>query len=153
DIAWDRDMDFIRPHILPDGTRVPTGLKYHRVTGREVGLGGKDWYDPARAADQARAHAGHFVASRLRQIEKLGARMDRAPVITAPFDAELFGHWWFEGPQFLGHVFRELHARGQGRIVARTAAEVIDAGEPLQVTTPSASSWGDGGYYEVWLNG
>jgi 1,4-alpha-glucan branching enzyme len=152
DIAWDRDDTYIKPHILPDGVRVPTGLKYHRVTGRDVKLEHKEWYDPARASEQARLHAKHFVDGRERQLARLTARMNRPPVITAPFDAELFGHWWFEGPEFLGHVLREIDSR-KGALQAVTSAEVVDRDEPLQVTTPSASSWGDGGYYEVWLNG
>lgn len=153
DIAWDRDMEYIRPHILPDGTRVPTGLKYRRVTGRNVKLEHKDWYDPSRARDQAKVHAKHFVDARERQVAKLAARMGgRPPVITAPFDAELFGHWWFEGPEFLGEVLREIDRR-QGGLQAATAAEIVDRPDPVQVTVPSASSWGDGGYYEVWING
>jgi 1,4-alpha-glucan branching enzyme len=152
DIAWDREDAYIKPHILPDGVRVPTGLKYHRVTGRDVKLENKDWYDPAAASAQARNHARHFVDGRERQVARLATRMSQPPVITAPFDAELFGHWWFEGPEFLGHVLRELSDR-KGGLQAATAAEICDRGEPLQVTTPSASSWGDGGYYEVWLNG
>ena len=153
DIAWDREDAYIKPHILPDGVRVPTGLKYHRVTGRDVKLGDKDWYDPAKASEQARVHAKHFVDGRERQVARIAPRMNgRSPVITAPFDAELFGHWWFEGPEFLGDVLRELDER-KGGIVAATAAEIVDREDPVQVTTPSASSWGDGGYYEVWLNG
>jgi 1,4-alpha-glucan branching enzyme len=163
DIAWDREMDYIRGHILPDGTRVPTGLKYHRVTGRDVKLEHKDTYDPGQAREQARAHARHFVDARERQVARLVSRMGgRPPVITAPFDAELFGHWWFEGPDFLGEVFREIDRRepasgsergGRVTLRAATAAEIVDRDDPMQVTVPSPSSWGDGGYYEVWLNG
>jgi 1,4-alpha-glucan branching enzyme len=153
DIAWDREDAYIKPHILPDGVRVPTGLKYHRVTGRDVKLEHKQWYDPAAASAQTALHAKHFVDGRERQIARLEPRMGgRPPVITAPFDAELFGHWWFEGPEFLGHVLRELDRR-KGKLQAATVAEIVDRDDPVQVTTPSASSWGDGGYYEVWLNG
>lgn len=148
DLGWDRDFEYIKDHILPDGSRVNTGLKYRRVTGK---TNRKDYYDPYHARVQVQDHARHFVKTRLEHGQRLAKRFKRAPIITAPFDAELFGHWWFEGPLFLTAVFREIHAQ-EGRIKAYTAAEVIDSGDALQEITPSASTWGAGGYHSVWLN-
>ena len=60
-------------------------------------LGAKAWYEPQRADDMILGHAGHFlwlVKEKLRHAPWEGGM----PVVCAPFDAELFGHWWFEGP-------------------------------------------------------
>src|SRR6185436_7338201 len=73
-------------------------------------------------------------------------------------DAELFGHWWFEGVQFLDDLFRQLHfdqaeARARGReIEAITPAQYLDRHPTNQVATPGASSWGQKGFNEYWLD-
>jgi len=77
--------------------------------------------------------------------------MDRKPVIVAPFDAELFGHWWFEGPMWLDAVIRKL-ASGSGRLELVTLSEYLAEYPTNEVTTPCMSSWGDKGFSEVWLN-
>jgi 1,4-alpha-glucan branching enzyme len=107
DIGFDLDIDVVRPYIHDSGRRVATGLKYHRVTGR-VDLGAKLPYDPDAARAQAERHADEFVAGRWAQASALAAVMDRPPLIVAPYDAELFGHWWHEGPIFLDRVMRLL---------------------------------------------
>ena len=79
---------------------------------------------PAWADEHVRAHAGNFlwtVKETLRGAPHHGGKL---PAVIAPFDAELFGHWWFEGPEFLGAVLRELDLR-QGGLQAATAAEAI----------------------------
>jgi 1,4-alpha-glucan branching enzyme len=50
---------------------------------------------------KAQQHAQDFINKRQVQIETLNTTMDRPPIIVAPYDAELFGHWWFEGPHWL----------------------------------------------------
>jgi 1,4-alpha-glucan branching enzyme len=73
------------------------------------------------------------------------------PLVISPYDAELFGHWWFEGPQFIDFLFRKLHW-DQTEIAAVTPGDFLDSGLPVQVQQPTASSWGENGYYKVWLN-
>jgi 1,4-alpha-glucan branching enzyme len=73
------------------------------------------------------------------------------PLITSPYDAELFGHWWFEGVQFLEQVFREL-ARRRDEITTLSPADYLDMHTSLQTQRLSPSSWGAEGYYKVWLN-
>ncbi|HEU4680605.1 MAG TPA: hypothetical protein VFS51_02590, partial [Gemmatimonadales bacterium] len=90
--------------------RWPGGLKFWRVTGPGVDLGDKQPYNPDAAADRARGHADHF-AHLLAGITA-GQSQNREGVVVAPFDTELFGHWWFEGPQFLGQVYRSLTGKG-----------------------------------------
>ena len=73
------------------------------------------------------------------------------PLVTSPYDAELYGHWWFEGPQFIDYLFRKLHF-DQTEIAAVTPGDFLDAKIPIQYQQPTASSWGELGYYKVWLN-
>ncbi|HVF43610.1 MAG TPA: 1,4-alpha-glucan branching protein domain-containing protein [Pyrinomonadaceae bacterium] len=152
DLGWDAPLEHLRPHLHADGRRRSLGIKYHRVTGRDVPLSHKQPYDPQAAAERARAHARHFVGERVTQVVRLrDALGGRAPVVVAPYDAELFGHWWFEGAQFLECVFRLLPER-RGEIEGVTPGDRLDAGEATQTQRLAASSWGEGGHFAVWLN-
>ena len=70
----------------------------------------------------------------------------------APFDAELFGHWWFEGPQWLEHVFRFLAADPAGRVRPETVTRAVMGWETPHEARPAASSWGEAGDYSFWVN-
>ena len=76
--------------------------------------------------------------------------MDRTPMVVSPYDAELFGHWWFEGPEFLCNMFREIDKHKVLKAV--TPIEYLNMYPKNQVVNPNPSSWGDKGYYDVWLN-
>ncbi|MBN1419096.1 MAG: DUF1957 domain-containing protein [Planctomycetes bacterium] len=149
DVGFDLDFEYIRPFIHHLGIRKHTGIKYYRITGR---TDHKEPYDPEVALERAADHAGNFMFNRQKQVEYLEGLMGRAPLIIAPYDAELFGHWWFEGPDFLEFLFRKL-AFDQKEIVPITPSEYLDRFPTHQVAQPSASSWGYKGYAEVWLNG
>lgn len=152
DIGWDAPLDYLLPHLHADGTRRHLGLKYHRITGRDVPQQLKRPYMPAAARDMAAADAAHFIGERIKQAYKLRETFSgQAPLVVSPYDAELFGHWWFEGPQFIDYFFRQLHF-DQTEITAVTPGDFLDADIPIQVQMPSASSWGENGYYKVWLN-
>jgi len=90
------------------------------------------------------------VRDRLHQAERLRSRMDRPPLLVCPFDAELFGHWWFEGPEWLEAVLRRL-ARLQDKLKLVTGSDYLDSHPEQQVGRPCFSSWGNRGYAEVWL--
>ena len=147
DIGFDLGLDYIGPYIHPDGIRVHTGLKYFRITGKS---NHKEPYVQEWAQEKAASHAGNFLFNREKQVEWLGSIMDRQPLIISPYDAELFGHWWFEGPQFLGFLFKKLHF-DQDVIKPITPSEYLNLYPCNQVATPSQSSWGNKGYNEVWL--
>ncbi len=90
--------------------------------------------------------------NREKQVEYLGGLMGQKPLIISPYDAELFGHWWFEGPMWLEYLFRKIH-HDQNSVKTITPLEYLEANPRNQVVTPSMSSWGYNGYAEVWLNG
>ena len=149
DIGFDLDYDYIRPYLNGDGHRINTGIKYYRITGRG---NHKEVYDPAAAKRKAAEHAGNFIFNRAKQAEYLEELMGERPLVVSPYDAELFGHWWFEGPQWLDFLFRKLH-HDQNAIRSVTPYEFLQMRPRNQVVTPSMSSWGYNGYAEVWLNG
>ena len=148
DIGFDLDYEYIKPHISPDGTRVFVGLKYHRVTGD---ADYKEVYIPANADLKAKSHAENFHSNRLEQIERIALHMkERVPAIVSPYDAELFGHWWFEGPDFLYYLLKEFDRNKEIKVI--TPMQYVAMFPQNQVCSPNPSSWGDRGYYDVWLN-
>lgn len=149
DLGYDADYDYVKNFLHKDGIRRNIGLKYHRVTGK-VQLHEKEPYVPNHAFHQAMEDAGNFVYNRINQIKHLHHLLDTDPVVVAPYDAELFGHWWYEGPQFIESIFHTCHQAPE--IIPVTGSEFLDAHRVHQVVMPSASSWGENGYNGVWLN-
>lgn len=149
DVGYDLDYEYIRPYLPPTGERVNVGIKYYRITGK---TDQKIPYDPQLAREHAAGHAANFMFNREKQIEWLAGGMDRPPLVLAPYDAELFGHWWFEGPQWLNYVIRKS-AYDQQVFQLATLSDYLDRYPTNQVATPTASSWGHKGYNEVWLSG
>ncbi|MFL6373089.1 MAG: glycoside hydrolase family 57 protein [Pyrinomonadaceae bacterium] len=152
DIGWDAPLDYLKPHLHADAERRHLGLKYHRITGRDVPQNKKEPYIPVLARNQAAADASHFVAERVTQAHELLATFEgHPPLVVSPYDAELYGHWWYEGPQFLDFFFKKVHF-DQDDIACISPGDFLDIGIPIQVQQPTASSWGENGYYKVWLN-
>lgn len=150
DVGYDLDYSYVRPYLHEDGVRRNIGIKYHRVTGR-VALSDKEPYEPGRARDMAAVHAGNFLYNRERQVEYLKGIMNRPPVVSSLYDAELYGHWWFEGPDFLEVLLKKIHY-DQNVVKTISPSEYLDKYPELQILDPEPSSWGDKGYHEVWLN-
>ena len=107
DIGFDLPMEYIAPHIHPKGIRTYTGIKYHAITHNK--LHDKWVYDPEAARGRVGLHASHFRGNHEKQVQALAAQMDRPPMVVSPYDAELYGHWWYEGPLFLNDLFRQFH--------------------------------------------
>jgi len=148
DVGFDLDFEYVRPHLPSPDHRGFTGFKYHRITG---GHGEKQPYDRATALAAVASHAAHFLAARQKQFASLAGAIDRPPLVVSPYDAELFGHWWFEGPEFIDQLVR-LICREQNQIGLTTPGEYLRQHPTNQVATPAASSWGEEGHLRVWLN-
>ena len=148
DIGYDLPFEYISPYLDPIGNRGFTGFKYYKITGAGDE---KHRYDPHDAQEAARSHAQNFHFNREQQIGYLSAFMERPPMIVSPYDAELFGHWWFEGPDFLYYFFKECHEHGV--IEPINALQYLERYPSNQVVLPNPSSWGDRGYFDVWING
>jgi 1,4-alpha-glucan branching enzyme len=150
DVGFDLDYEYLRPHLHQTGIRSHLGIKYYKITGRTEH---KQPYDPQSARDKAAEHAGNFMFNREKQVEWLSGAMDGRPsLIVAPYDAELFGHWWFEGPDWINFLLRKL-CYDQQTVKTITVPEYLERHPKLQVSQPTGSSWGYKGYCEVWLEG
>ncbi len=151
DLGWDAEYEYIKPFIMPNGQRKNVGIKYHKITGKGLGLSDKALYDPYWAREKAADHASNFMYNRERQVEHLYGIMGRKPIIVSPYDAELFGHWWYEGPWFIDYLCRKSWY-DQGTYDMTHLADYLRENLTQQVCKPSQSSWGYKGFHEYWLN-
>ena len=143
DAGFDLPMEHLGP--IARGSRKFSGVKYFRITGRGEE---KELYDHDAAEKAVETHAAHFVEHQQRQLRELsGLGFD--PIIVVPFDAELFGHWWFEGPLFLELVIRKA-TRDRGFRLT-TPSDYLATHSTQQAIQPAASTWGENGYLGVWL--
>ena len=149
DIGFDLEEGYLKTFLYHGGLRAATGIKYYRITGKSDH---KEPYDPTRAGEKAKEHAENFLFNRQRQAEFLGGKMGTAPVVVAMYDAELFGHWWFEGPGWLEQVLRGAFARKEVLRLS-TPREICQDSLANEQASPHLSTWGWKGYNEVWLQG
>lgn len=148
DIGFDLDFDYVKPLMPVAHARTFTGIKYHAITGAGDR---KNVYDRDAALAAAADHAAHFLEARSRQFEQLHGVMDRPALLLSPYDAELLGHWWYEGPEFLDSFVRRALAGSQSFRLA-TPSQYLKENPTQQIAQPSLSSWGEEGYLKVWLN-
>ncbi|MFH1131639.1 MAG: 1,4-alpha-glucan branching protein domain-containing protein [Pseudomonadota bacterium] len=148
DIGFDLDLETIGPFLKPPEIRKSTGIKYHRITGNTED---KELYDPFSARDRAAKHADDFVRSRSHQMERIRSQIGRPPIVVAPYDAELFGHWWYEGILWLEFVFRKC-ALGKSNFRLTHLKNYLKTNSEQQMVEPSQSSWGYRGYHQIWLH-
>ena len=144
DIGFDLPLEHFGP--VARGQRKFAGMKYHRITGRRDE---KEFYDREAAEKTAEAHATHFFDQRQQQIREV-SELDFDPIVVVPFDAELFGHWWFEGPRFLEHFIRKAASEQDFRLT--TPSDYLATHPTLQTLQPAASTWGENGDLSVWLD-
>ena len=122
----------------------PGGMRYWRITASDADLGDKEPYDPERVRGRLEENAGHFVAS---LEESLKGREDG--VVVALYDTELFGHWWFEGPEWLYLVLKKLQ---RSEVGPQTVGGCLEALRPHNLISLPEGSWGKGGFHWIWLN-
>ncbi len=144
DIGFDLPTEYLGS--IARGSRKFSGVKYHRITGPG---NEKQLYDRTAAANAAVKHAIHFLEQRREQILGIG-ELGFTPIIIAPFDAELFGHWWFEGPIFLEQFIRRTAKQSDLRLT--TPSEYLAEHPTQQIVKPAASTWGENGHLAVWLD-
>ncbi len=133
-----RYLEFHKKHF-------PGGLRYWMVTGAKTDLASKMVYEPNKARQAIGEHADHFVS-----IIRETLKNQSDGVLVAPYDAELFGHWWFEGPLWLEEVLERVAAEED--IEATTCSQYLEEHSPREVVTLPEGSWGEGGFHYIWLN-
>ena len=144
DVGFDLPVEHLGP--VARGSRKFSGVKYHRITGSRDQ---KQLYERAAAENAAAKHASHFLEQRRHQIREIN-EFGLDPVVVVPFDAELFGHWWFEGPRFLERFIRQVAAQRDFSLI--TPSEYLAAHPTQQIVEPAASTWGEDGHLAVWLD-
>jgi 1,4-alpha-glucan branching enzyme len=122
----------------------PGGMRYWRITSSDADLGLKEPYDPAAVPEKLEGHAAHFVS-----VLEAALQGRSSGSIAALYDTELFGHWWFEGPEWLYHVIRKL---ARSPIEPMTAGGALDRLPARTVVSLPEGSWGQGGFHWIWLN-
>lgn len=148
DIGYELDWDYIKRYVSKSGHRVDTGIKYHKITGKDCE---KQLYNDSNAKAVAEMQADHFMHSRIEQIENASKNMKVPPIVTCPYDAELYGHWWYEGPYWLYVLFKKIY-HNQNTFELITPSEYLEKYPNIQECAPAISTWGAHGYNEVWLN-
>ncbi|MDQ3540145.1 MAG: DUF1957 domain-containing protein, partial [Chloroflexota bacterium] len=150
--VWSGDFgypgDFLyREFHRKDGV---SGMQYWSIGRPGTDLGNKPPYDPAKARNRVSEHARHFVGLVEELLEQYRSSTGRYGIISSNYDTELFGHWWFEGVDWLKEVLRGL---AKSSIVdLTTASAFVDGHEPERVIALPESSWGSGGTHFTWLN-
>ncbi len=127
-----------------------SALRYWRVTDNTADMQYKQPYEPAWAESRVAEHARHFVRILEVSVQHRRGEASREPILCLPFDTELFGHWWFEGPYFLEHVLRGIAA--SSALQCGTASQAVDVQAVDCVIELPESSWGRNGHHEVWMN-
>jgi 1,4-alpha-glucan branching enzyme len=125
------------------------GLRYWRISKDKAEFDKKGIYEPHHAEQQAKAHADHFVSLVHDVLAEQAPAGDG--ILCATYDSELFGHWWFEGPQFLYNVIKAMN---NSTLITRTTCSGYLDTHPennVQVSLPEGS-WGEGGFHYIWLN-
>lgn len=152
DLGYDLPWEEVPPYFRTAGVRRPTGLKTFRVTGGGTDLGHKEVYVPAWAEETVHEHAGQFVFERGAFAGWFLGKNGRRSMVVSAYDAELFGHWWEEGPTFLESVFRKM-AWDQQEVRPVTPAQYLAEERHLQVVTPGAGTWGKRDFFQTWVDG
>lgn len=148
DIGMEAPINLLEEYLDGSEIRRFTGLKFFRRTGDL--LDKKEIYDLNLAHQALEEHSVHFVNSRGAQLASLDAQGIEQPIVVCAFDASLFGHWWFEGVEFLNRVFRKAEERKDYEFT--TPAEYDAVATNLKEAMPVSSSWGEGGFFETWMN-
>jgi len=127
-----------------------SGLQYWRLSGKGVTLADKAVYDPRVALQRTREHARHYAEMLKTMLREYQLHHNRPGLVAIPFDTELFGHWWFEGVEWLEQVVRVLAEQNEVSLVS--VSEALEAIPPEMAIRMPESTWGAGGHYWVWNN-
>ena len=147
DLGWELPVSELQKKGIP--TSRPLGLKFYRITNNKDSLDKKEFYIEDEAIKKVEEHADNYLLSRSKQLKNLSLSSSFEPLLIAPFDAELFGHWWYEGPKFIENI---LNKSTKYSIKLTNLKEILLQKPNLQICDPSPSSWGQGGYHNYWLN-
>ena len=152
DLGYEADWDYLPEYFHTANVRRNTGIKYYRITKKGGSLGDKDYYNPMWAEGTVHEQAGQFAYYRGVKANHVLRATNRKSMVVSAFDAELFGHWWEEGPMWIESVLRKmLYDQQEVRLV--TPSEYLGEHSTHQKMMPGASSWGKKDYFQTWVDG
>jgi 1,4-alpha-glucan branching enzyme len=146
DIGYERDIDYLRD-FTQSTERIPTGIKYHRITDIKKPLDQKELYDMDVAMKQSETDALNFISKMTDKFKNSSS----VPVVVSCFNMELFGHRWFEGVHFLENMIRRVRTE-RFPVQFITPGEYLNINQPQSTVKPFISSWSENGYFDKWLN-
>ena len=147
EIGYPGDPDYLEFHKKHHNS----GLRYWAVTNSSIDLADKKLYNVEATKERIASHAQHFISLVKSTLRKHTKQTGNEGIVCSPFDTELFGHWWFEGPQFIEKVLELLSDDKDIRLT--NCAEAIDErNRKYEVIALPEGSWGEGGGHYVWLN-
>lgn len=124
-------------------------LRYWKVTNHPEYTQEKYPYMMADAKKQAQIDAKEYVEYLEELALSYSEQVNETGVICLAFDTELFGHWWFEGPEFLSNFIREMD---RSDILSLKFPSEIQWNDSIHTVQCSAGSWGMNGTDETWKN-
>jgi len=127
-----------------------TGLQYWKITNVKCDLGSKEVYIRENVYPRIKENADHFVNLIEGMLSNFRNQNKKYGIIVSPYDAELFGHWWFEGVLFLKEVLKKMSDNPNVKLV--TLKDYLESHPPDDVIKLPETSWGEGGYHYVWMN-
>lgn len=128
----------------------PGRHRYWRISEDKRELGNKKPYDPWVAFDRVTSHAADMVQTLKSTMGQYRGVSGHEGTVTAMYDTELFGHWWWEGPEFLYQCAVQMH--NDPDIQCMSGSDLLEHNPPDKVIHLPEGSWGEGGYHYVWLN-
>lgn len=152
DLGYEADWDYLPEYFHTANVRRNTGIKYYRITKKGGALGDKDYYNPMWAEGTVHEQAGQFAFYRGIKANHVRGATNRKSMVVSAYDAELFGHWWEEGPLWIESVLRKL-LYDQQEVRPVTPSEYLGENPKQQKMMPGASSWGKKDYFQTWVDG
>ncbi|MDX2064674.1 MAG: 1,4-alpha-glucan branching protein domain-containing protein [Fimbriimonadaceae bacterium] len=146
DVGYPGDPYYLEFHKQ----QYPGRLKYWRISENKADLGQKGPYDPYEAYERITRHAQDLVQVLKGTLAHYRGQAERVGTLVAMYDTELFGHWWWEGPEFLYELAKQLHRDGEIEMVS--GGDVLDRDPARHLIHLPEGSWGEGGYHHIWLN-
>ena len=128
-----------------------SGMNYWRITSSNTDLGDKMLYDPVLSMSRIGENSDHYVTLLYHLLNDHKKATGKNGLIMVSFDTELFGHWWFEGVEFIKQTIKKLH-KFTDSVERLTASEYLEKHPPTTAISIPESSWGQGGHFWVWLN-
>ncbi len=130
--------------------RFPGGHRYWAVTSSKADLADKVVYHHETAMSRIPENSSHFATTVEEILSTYKKKSDKEGILVAPYDAELFGHWWFEGPEFLKAVLKEITLNKDVELTF--LSDHLDDTKPRNIIALPEGSWGQGNHHYIWLN-